>query len=117
MVALSVGYAAVGSVVAFLLGRRWYARPTSARRGKPTFASVWSAPANPPSRSRWRAGKRASGRALARLFAAIGPAWAAQTQGLSRLTGFSAGYLTLAPVFPILVATPRTSPAPSRLAR
>ncbi len=107
MVALSVGYAAVGSVVAFLLGRP-LVRATDLRQTREAdfrFGLVRAREsAEPIALARGEARERTR---LARLFAAIGPAWAAQTQGLSRLTGFSAGYLTLAPVFPILVATPR----------
>jgi putative ATP-binding cassette transporter len=107
MVALSVGYAAVGSVVAFLLGRP-LVRATDLRQTREAdfrFGLVRAREsAEPIALARGEARERTR---LARLFEAIGPAWAAQTQGLSRLTGFSAGYLTLAPVFPILVATPR----------
>ncbi|MBP0465249.1 ABC transporter ATP-binding protein/permease [Roseomonas sp. PWR1] len=107
MVALSVAYAGIGSVVAFLLGRP-LVRATDLRQTREAdfrFGLVRAREtAEPIALARGEGRERTR---LGALFDAIGPAWAAQTQGLSRLTGFSAGYLTLAPVFPILVATPR----------
>jgi putative ATP-binding cassette transporter len=107
MVALSFAYAAAGSVVAFLLGRP-LVRATDLRQTREAdfrFGLVRAREtAEPIALARGEARER--GR-IAALFDGIGPAWAAQTQGLSRLTGFSSGYLTLAPVFPILVTTPR----------
>ncbi|MBR0680840.1 ABC transporter ATP-binding protein/permease [Roseomonas eburnea] len=107
MVALSLTYAVVGSMVAFLLGRP-LVRATDLRQTREAdfrFGLVRAREtAEPIALARGEARERSR---LAVLFDAIGPAWAAQTQGLSRLTGFAAGYITLAPVFPILVATPR----------
>jgi putative ATP-binding cassette transporter len=107
MVVLSFAYAAAGSVVAFLLGRP-LVRATDLRQTREAdfrFGLVRAREtAEPIALARGEARER--GR-IAALFEGIGPAWAAQTQGLARLTGFSAGYLTLAPVFPILVTTPR----------
>ncbi len=107
MVALSLAYAVAGSTVAFLLGRP-LVRATDLRQTREAdfrFGLVRAREASEPiALARGEAQER---RRLARLFDAIGPAWAAQTRGLSRLTGFSAGYVTLAPVFPILAATPR----------
>ena len=107
MVLLAVLYAAVGSVVAFLLGRP-LVRATDLRQTREAdfrFGLVRARQdAEPIALSRGEALERER---IGGLFAAIGPAWAAQSQGLSRLTGFSAGYLTLAPVFPVLVTTPR----------
>jgi putative ATP-binding cassette transporter len=107
MVALSVGFAALGSVVAFLLGRP-LVRATDHRQTREAdfrFGLVRAREtAEPIALARGETRER---QRLATLFDGIGPAWAAQTQGLARLTGFSAGYIALAPVFPILVATPR----------
>jgi putative ATP-binding cassette transporter len=107
MVALSFAYAAAGSVVAFLLGRP-LVRATDLRQTREAdfrFGLVRAREtAEPIALARGEARER--GR-IATLFDGIRPAWSAQTQGLARLTGFSAGYLTLAPVFPILVTTPR----------
>jgi putative ATP-binding cassette transporter len=107
MVALSFAYAAAGSVVAFLLGRP-LVRATDQRQTREAdfrFGLVRAREtAEPIALARGEARERTR---IATLFDGIRPAWAAQTQGLSRLTGFSAGYLTLAPVFPILVTTPR----------
>lgn len=107
MVALSLAYAVVGSGVAFLLGRP-LVRATDLRQTREAefrFGLVRAREtAEPIALARGEARERTR---LARLFDAIGPAWAAQTQGLSRLTGFAAGYITLAPVFPVLVTTPR----------
>jgi putative ATP-binding cassette transporter len=107
MVALSFAYAAAGSVVAFLLGRP-LVRATDLRQTREAdfrFGLVRAREtAEPIALARGEARER--GR-IGALFDGIRPAWSAQTQGLARLTGFSAGYLTLAPVFPILVTTPR----------
>lgn len=107
MVALALGYAVMGSAVAFLLGRP-LVRATDLRQTREAdfrFALVRAREgAEPIALARGEGRERAR---VAGMFAAIGPAWAAQTQGLSRLTGFSAGYLALAPVFPLLVTTPR----------
>jgi putative ATP-binding cassette transporter len=107
MVALSIAYAAAGSVVAFLLGRPLVSATDlrQTREADFRFGLVRAREtAEPIALARGEARERTR---IAALFDGIGPAWAAQTQGLARLTGFSAGYLTLAPVFPILVTTPR----------
>lgn len=107
MVALSFAYAAAGSVAAFLLGRP-LVRATDLRQTREAdfrFGLVRAREtAEPIALARGEARER--GR-ISALFDGIRPAWGEQTKGLSRLTGFSAGYLTLAPVFPILVTTPR----------
>ncbi|MBR0669554.1 ABC transporter ATP-binding protein/permease [Neoroseomonas soli] len=107
MVALSLVYAVVGSAVAFLLGRP-LVRATDLRQTREAdfrFGLVRAREtAEPIALARGEGRERSR---IAALFDTIGPAWSAQTAGLSRLTGFSAGYLTLAPVFPILVTTPR----------
>ncbi len=107
MVALSVAYAVLGSSVAFLLGRP-LVRATDLRQTREAdfrFALVRAREtAEPIALARGEARERSR---LALLFEGIRPAWAAQTEGMSRLTGFAAGYLVIAPVFPILVTTPR----------
>jgi putative ATP-binding cassette transporter len=107
MVALSVAYAVLGSSVAFLLGRP-LVRATDQRQTREAdfrFGLVRAREtAEPIALARGEARER--GR-LALLFEGIRPAWAAQTEGMARLTGFAAGYLVIAPVFPILVTTPR----------
>lgn len=107
MVVLSILYAAVGSGIGFVLGRP-LVRATDLRqtreadfrfglvRARESAEPLALARGEPPERAR-----------LATVFATIAEAWSAQTRGISRLTAFSSGYLTLAPVFPILVATPR----------
>lgn len=107
MVAFSVAYAAAGSTLAFLLGRP-LVRATDLRQSREADLRFGLVRARESAEAIALARGEALQRGrLARLFDAIGPAWAAQTQGLARLTGFSAGYIALAPVFPILVATPR----------
>jgi putative ATP-binding cassette transporter len=107
MVGLAMLYAAAGSAIAFLLGRR-LVRATDRRQGTEAdfrFGLV-------------RAREGAEGIALARaegeergrlaaLFGTIAAVWNRQTMFLGRLMVFSAGYATLAPVFPILATTPR----------
>ncbi|MEO3471418.1 ABC transporter ATP-binding protein/permease [Roseomonas sp. CAU 1739] len=107
LVALSIAYAAMGSTIAFMLGRPLVVATDlrQTREADFRFGLVRAREsAEPIALARGEAHERAR---LATLFDTIAPAWAAQTEGLSRLTGFSAGYITLAPVFPILVATPR----------
>jgi putative ATP-binding cassette transporter len=107
MVALSVGYAALGSSVAFLLGRP-LVRATDQRQTREAdfrFGLVRARESAEPI-ALARGETRERGR-LAALFDGIRPAWAAQSEGMARLTGFAAGYIVLAPVFPILVTTPR----------
>lgn len=107
LVALSIAYAAMGSTLAFMLGRPLVVATDlrQTREADFRFGLVRAREfAEPIALARGEGHERTR---LAALFDTIAPAWAAQTQGLSRLTGFSAGYLTLAPVFPILVATPR----------
>ncbi len=107
LVALSIAYAALGSTVAFMLGRPLVVATDlrQTREADFRFGLVRAREcAEPIALARGEGHERSR---LAAVFDTIAPAWAAQTQGLSRLTGFSAGYLTLAPVFPILVATPR----------
>ncbi|MBW8268209.1 ABC transporter ATP-binding protein/permease [Caldovatus aquaticus] len=107
MVWLALLYAAAGSILAFVFGRP-LVRATDQRQGTEAdfrFGLVGAregaegialARAEPHVRRR-----------LATLFAAIAASWDRQTVFLGRLTLFSSGYATLAPVFPILVATPR----------
>ncbi len=107
MVWLALLYASAGSVAAFILGRP-LVRATDQRQGteadfrfglvraREGAEGIALARAEPEERGR-----------LATLFATIAAAWNRQTLFLGRLTLFSAGYVTLAPVFPILVATPR----------
>ncbi|WP_137127876.1 ABC transporter ATP-binding protein/permease [Roseomonas sp. HF4] len=107
MVALAVLYAAAGSAVAFLLGRP-LVRATDLRQTREADFRFGLVHARETAEllALARGEARERGR-LATAFATIGAAWGAQTQGLSRLMAFSSGYLALAPVFPILVATPR----------
>lgn len=107
MVALSFLYAAIGSGIGFILGRP-LVRATDLRQTREAdfrFGLVRAREsAGPLALARGEPRERAR---LANVFATIAEAWSAQTRGISRLIAFSSGYLTLAPVFPILVATPR----------
>ncbi len=107
MVVLSILYAGAGSAVAFMLGRP-LVRATDLRQTREAdfrFGLVRARETGEP--LALARGEPLERRRLARVFDTIGDAWRAQTQGLSRLSAFSSGYLALAPVFPILVATPR----------
>lgn len=107
LVALSVAYAGIGSAVAFMLGRPLVVATDLRQTREADFRFGLVRARESAEAIALARGEGWQRRRLASLFDAIAPAWAAQTQGLSRLTGFSAGYITLAPVFPILVATPR----------
>ncbi len=107
LVVLAFFYAGLGTVVAFLLGRP-LVRATDTRQTKEAdfrFGLVRSHENGEPIAV-------ARGEALERVrietvFETIAQSWRAQTISLARLLTFSAGYVTLAPVLPILVGTPR----------
>jgi len=107
LVVLAFGYAGVGAVVAFLLGRP-LVRATDTRQTREAefrFALVRAHESGEPIAV-------ARGEALERerigtVFETIAKSWRDQSVGLARLLAFSSGYATLAAVFPILVGTPR----------
>lgn len=107
LVALSIAYAALGSTVAFMLGRPLVVATDLRQTREADFRFGLVRARESAETIALARGEEHERTRLAALFDTIAPAWAAQTRGLSRLTGFSAGYLTLAPVFPILIATPR----------
>jgi putative ATP-binding cassette transporter len=107
MVALAILYAAGGSAVAFLLGRP-LVRVTDERQGREAdfrFAlSRARESAEPLALARAEPDERAR---LGALFGQIVAAWEAQTRTLRNLLLFGVGYGQLAPVLPLLVASPR----------
>ena len=107
LVLLALLYAAGGSAVAWLLGRP-LVRATDTRQTREAdfrFGLVRAREtAEPIALGR---GETAERLRLSRLFGGIVPSWDAQSRGIARLVFFSSGYGTLAPVFPLLVATPR----------
>jgi len=107
LVMLALLYAAGGSLVAWLLGRPLVGA-TDARQTREAdfrFGLVRARETGAP--IALARGEKAERGRLARLFDRILPAWGAQTEGLGRLIFFSSGYTMLAPIFPLLVATPR----------
>ncbi|TAH46027.1 MAG: ABC transporter ATP-binding protein/permease [Betaproteobacteria bacterium] len=107
LVFLAIAYAALGSGVAFMLGRP-LVRATDTRQTREAdfrFGLVRA-------RELGEAISLARGEAIERgrlgaLFETIVQSWHAQSAGLARLLAFSSAYTILAPVFPILVSTPR----------
>ena len=107
LVALAFGYAGMGAVVAFLLGRP-LVRATDTRqtreaefrfslvRAHETGEPIAVARGEPLERER-----------LKIAFETIAQPWRDQSLGLARLMAFSSGYVALAGVLPILVGTPR----------
>lgn len=107
LVFLAIAYAGIGSGVAFMLGRP-LVRATDTRQTREAdfrFGLVRV-------RERGEAialarGEGAERGRLGALFETIVQSWHAQSAGLARLLAFSSAYTILAPVFPILVSTPR----------
>lgn len=107
LVVLAFGYAGMGAVVAFLLGRP-LVRATDTRqtreaefrfslvRAHETGEPIAVARGEPLERERLRTA-----------FETIAQSWRDQSMGLARLMAFSSGYVALAGVLPILVGTPR----------
>ncbi|MFC5767885.1 ABC transporter ATP-binding protein/permease [Thauera sinica] len=107
LVFLAIAYAGVGSGVAFMLGRP-LVRATDTRQTREAdfrFGLVRARELGEAiSLARGESVER--GR-LGRLFETIVQSWHAQSASLARLLAFSSAYTILAPVFPILVSTPR----------
>jgi putative ATP-binding cassette transporter len=107
MVWLALAYAAAGAAAAFLLGRSISAA-TEERQAAEAYFRFGLARA----RAEGEGLALAQGEGLARealhgRFRALGAAWNRQTAGLRNLLGFQSAYVTLAPIFPLLVAAPR----------
>ncbi|MEO5736320.1 MAG: SbmA/BacA-like family transporter [Variovorax sp.] len=107
LVALALGYAGAGAVVAFVLGRP-LVRATDERQTREAdfrFALVQSREnAEPIALARGELSER--GR-IGLLFEDILLSWRKQSAGLARLVVLSSGYTTAAGVLPLLVGTPR----------
>ncbi|MBP0466541.1 ABC transporter ATP-binding protein/permease [Roseomonas sp. PWR1] len=107
LVALAFGYAGMGAVIAFFLGRP-LVRATDTRQTREAnfrFGLVRAHEnAEPIAIARGEGMER---RRLATTFEAIAQSWRDQSMGLARLLAFSSGYVALAAVLPILVGTPR----------
>ncbi|MFC7736142.1 ABC transporter ATP-binding protein/permease [Roseomonas sp. GCM10028921] len=107
MVWLAILYTLLGAVGALILGRR-LVRTTDVRQGREANFRLALVRAREGAMAIALAhSEPAVRRRLARLFSGIAVAWHRQTAVLSRLTIFSSGYATLAPVFPLLITTPR----------
>lgn len=107
LVLLACLYAAGGSAAAWTLGRP-LTQATDDRQSREAdfrFRLVRAREtAEPIALARGEWAERAQ---LTQAFSGIPPAWGAQSRGLARIVFFTSGYTTLAPVFPILVETPR----------
>ncbi|MES2711768.1 MAG: ABC transporter ATP-binding protein/permease [Pseudomonadota bacterium] len=107
LVALAIGYAALGSVTAFFLGRP-LVRATDTRQSREADFRFGLVRAHENAESIAVArGEYSERDRLRAAFEPIAQSWRGQTVGLARLLAFSSGYVTLAAVFPILVGTPR----------
>ncbi len=107
LVLLAFGYAGLGAVVAFFLGRP-LVRATDTRQTKEADFrfSLVRAHENGESIAVAR-GEPLERERLESVFETIKQSWRGQSQGLARLLAFSSGYAALAGVLPILVSTPR----------
>ena len=107
LVLLAFGYAGLGAVVAFFLGRP-LVRVTDTRQTKEADFrfSLVRAHENGESIAVAR-GEPLERERLESVFETITQSWRGQSQGLARLLAFSSGYAALAGVLPILVGTPR----------
>lgn len=107
MVALALLYAGGGGALAYLLGRP-LVRATEERQGREAdFRFALSRArdnAEPLAMARAEPAERAR---LGGLFARVAAVWNVQTRTLRDLLLFSVGYGQLAPVLPLLVASPR----------
>jgi len=107
LVILAFGYAGMGAIIAFLLGRP-LVRATDMRQTREAefrFSLVRAHESGEPiAIARGEALER---KRLGTVFETIAQSWRDQSMGLARLLAFSSGYVALAGVFPILVGTPR----------
>ncbi|WP_170979384.1 ABC transporter ATP-binding protein/permease [Roseomonas sp. HF4] len=107
LVVLAFGYAGMGAVVAFLLGRP-LVRATDTRQTREAefrFSLVRAHETGEPIAV--ARGERLERERLRTVFETIAQSWRDQSMGLARLMAFSSGYVALAGVLPILVGTPR----------
>ncbi|MCZ8148534.1 MAG: ABC transporter ATP-binding protein/permease [Roseomonas sp.] len=107
LVMLAFGYAGLGAVVAFFLGRP-LVRATDTRQTREAefrFGLVRAHESGEPIAV--ARGEKLERARLTALFETIGQSWRDQSTGLARLLAFSSGYVALAGVLPILVGTPR----------
>ncbi len=107
MVALALVYAAGGGYAAYLLGRP-LVRATDLRQGQEAgFRHGLVHVQDAGEAIALAQAEGAERRRLTMAFDGIAVLWRRQTASLRSLLLFSSGYATLAPMFPILVATPR----------
>jgi putative ATP-binding cassette transporter len=107
MVLLALLYAAGGAIAAFALGAP-LARATERRQAAEADLRFSLAQARENALGLSLAEGEATARAgVITLFGALARAWHRQTEWLRNLNMFQSVYITLAPVFPILVAAPR----------
>lgn len=107
LVLLAFGYAGVGAVVAFLLGRP-LVRATDRRQTREAefrFSLMRAHESGEPIAI--ARGEPLVRERLGTVFETIAQCWREQSKGLARLLAFSSGYATLSAVLPILVGTPR----------
>ena len=107
LVVLAFGYAGMGAVVAFLLGRP-LVRATVTRQTREAefrFSLVRAHESGEPIAV--ARGEPLERERLRTAFETIAQSWREQSMGLARLMAFSSGYVALAGVLPILVGTPR----------
>lgn len=107
MVWLALAYAGAGAAAAFAIGR---AITLATEQRQATEASFRFGLARARAEGEGLAlahGEALAREGLAQAFATLAAAWHRQTAGLRNLLGFQSAYVTLAPVFPLLVAAPR----------
>lgn len=107
LVVLAFGYAGMGAIVAFLLGRPLVSATDTrqTREAEFRFSLVRAHESGEPIAV--ARGEPLERERLGTAFETIAQSWREQSMGLARLMAFSSGYVALAGVLPILVGTPR----------
>jgi vitamin B12/bleomycin/antimicrobial peptide transport system ATP-binding/permease protein len=107
LVWLALLYAAGGAVAAFALGRPLTRASEQRQAAEADFRYELSAAREHAEGVAAAEGEGRLATRFAALFEAAGAAWRRQSAGLRNLMMFQSAYITLAPVFPLLIGAPR----------
>jgi putative ATP-binding cassette transporter len=107
LVWLALLYAAGGAVAAFALGRPLTRASGQRQAAEADLRYELGAAREHAEGVAAAEGEARLGARFAMLFAAAGAAWRRQSAGLRNLMMFQSAYVTLAPVFPLLIGVPR----------
>ncbi|MCU0887093.1 MAG: ABC transporter ATP-binding protein/permease [Rubritepida sp.] len=107
MVWLALAYAGAGAVAAFALGRQLTVATEQRQATEASFRFGLARVRGEGEGLALARGEALAREGLAERFGGLAAAWRRQTAGLRNLLGFQSAYVTLAPVFPLLIAAPR----------